>query len=37
VLVALSDGLGVGLSALVPDDEEGQASLRGPGIVKPAG
>jgi len=26
VLVALSDGLGVGLSALIPDDEEGQAS-----------
>jgi hypothetical protein len=25
VLVALSDGLGVGLSALTPDDEEGQA------------
>ena len=26
VLVALSHGLGVGLSALIPDDEEGQAS-----------
>jgi transcriptional regulator with XRE-family HTH domain len=26
VLVALSHGLSVGLSALIPDDEEGQAS-----------
>jgi transcriptional regulator with XRE-family HTH domain len=26
VLVALSDGLGVALSALIPDDEEGQTS-----------
>jgi transcriptional regulator with XRE-family HTH domain len=37
VLVALSDGLGVGLSALIHDDEAGQASLRGPGTVKAAG
>jgi hypothetical protein len=31
VLVALSDGLGVGLAALMPDDEDGQNELAGSG------